>query len=113
MSVWGGEAAYNKLLEILAQLSTDKNAAKYLPVRITDGSGFTAVIISGNVTVTDLLRGLTDPATAKKVNEVDFTVNADDSINTIIFKDSGGITLFTLTFSWSAGSGVPVRIVRS
>lgn len=77
MSVWGGEAAYNKLLEILAQLST----------------------------------GLTNPVTGKKVNQVDFTWNADGSINTIIFKETGGATLFTLTFSYSAGN--VISIVRS
>jgi hypothetical protein len=38
--VWGGEAAYDELLQILAQLSTKKDATLYLPVRLTDGSIF-------------------------------------------------------------------------
>lgn len=40
MSVWGGEVSYNKLVEILSQLTTVRDSTKYLPVRLTDGSAF-------------------------------------------------------------------------
>ena len=63
------------------------------------------------VAVQDLLRGLTDPAATKKVNEVDFTWNADGTVATAVYKDSGAVTLFTLTFSYATGN--LTSIVRS
>jgi integrase len=35
MSVWGGESSYNQLVKILAQLSTNKDATLYMPVRLS------------------------------------------------------------------------------
>lgn len=51
---WAGESSYNKLLDILLQLSTVKDPAKYLPVRLSDGSVFyNAGGLGGAVDVTD------------------------------------------------------------
>jgi hypothetical protein len=78
-------------------------------VAVEDGNG--NIIDPRQVTVTDLLRGLTDPATGQKVNEVDLTWNADSTVATIVFKDSGAVTLFTLTFTYVSGN--VMKILRS
>ena len=78
-------------------------------VAVEDGSG--NIIDPRQVTVTDLLRGLTDPATSKKVNAVAFTWNGDGTVATVVYKDSVGATLFTLTFTYSGGN--IASIVRS
>lgn len=44
-------------------------------------------------------------------NSVEFTWNADDTMNTIVYKNRDGNTLFTLTFSYTAGNAV--KIIRS
>jgi hypothetical protein len=77
---------------------------------VTDGAG--AIIDPRkNVEVKDLLRGLTDPATGKVVNEVDFTWNADNTMATAVFKDAAAATLFTLTMTYVAGNCT--QILRS
>lgn len=58
-----------------------------------------------------ILSSISAAPTGKKIKQVDFTWNGDGSINTIIFKETGGATLFTLTFSYSAGN--VISIVRS
>jgi hypothetical protein len=55
--------------------------------------------------------GLTDPAVTKRVNEIDFTWNGDGTVATAIYKDSGAVTLFTLTFSYTNGN--VTKILRS
>jgi hypothetical protein len=63
------------------------------------------------VLVTDLLRGLTDPATTKVVNEVDFTWNADGTMATAVFKDVAVATLLTLTMTYTSGN--LTKVLRS
>jgi hypothetical protein len=85
---------------------------------ITDGAGnvvdprnIRPLTVSDTVVVQDLLRGLTDPATGKVVNEVDFTWNADNTMATAVFKDAAPATLFTLTMTYVAGNCT--KILRS
>jgi hypothetical protein len=78
---------------------------------VVDSNGKIGVSSLPNVTVNDLLRGLTDPATTKKVNEIDFTWNSDGTAATVVYKDSSAATLFTLTFNYSGGN--LASIVRS
>jgi len=85
---------------------------------VTDGSGnvvdprnIRALTTSDIVAVQDLLRGLTDPATTKAINEIDLTWNADGTIATIVFKDAAVATLFTLTFTYTSGN--VTKILRS
>jgi len=55
-------------------------------------------------------QGLT--TSVEKVNEIDFTLNADGSVATSIYKDITGATLFTLTFNYNDAGDV-TSIVRS
>lgn len=77
---------------------------------VTDGAG-NVVDPRKNLEVKDLLRDLTDPATTKVVNEVDFTWNADNTMATAVFKDAAVATLFTLTMSYTSGNCT--KILRS
>lgn len=109
MSQWGGEASYNKLVQILAQLTAVKGQMQILDsagtsVLLIDSSGKIGISSLPNVTINDLLRGLTDPASTKKVNEIDFTWNSDGTPATAVYKDSAGATLFTLTFNYVGGN---------
>ena len=58
-----------------------------------------------------VLSELTSAPTNKKVMKVEFTWNADVTLATAVYKDSAGVTLFTLTFNYSGGN--LTGIVRS
>jgi len=58
-----------------------------------------------------VLSELTSAPANKKVAKVEFTWNADVTLATAVYKDSGGVTLFTLTFNYSGGN--LAGIVRS
>jgi len=55
-------------------------------------------------------QGLT--TSTEKVNEIDFTLNADGSVKTSVYKDSKGSVLFTLTFNYNDAGDV-TSIIRS
>jgi len=58
-----------------------------------------------------VLSELTSAPTNKKVAKVEFTWNPDGTLATAVYKDSAGVTLFTLTFNYSGGN--LAGIVRS
>jgi len=58
-----------------------------------------------------VLSELTSAPANKKVARVEFTWNADVTLATAVYKDSAGVTLFTLTFNYSGGN--LTGIVRS
>jgi hypothetical protein len=58
-----------------------------------------------------VLSELTSAPANKKVMKVEFTWNADVTLATAVYKDSAGVTLFTLTFNYSGGN--LTGIVRS
>jgi hypothetical protein len=58
-----------------------------------------------------VLSELTSAPANKKVAKVEFTWNADVTLATAVYKDSAGVTLFTLTFNYSGGN--LTSIVRS
>jgi hypothetical protein len=55
-----------------------------------------------------ILSTLTSPPTGRKVNKLAFSYNGDGSIKAIQFFDADNNLLFTLTFSYSAGSVVSI-----
>jgi hypothetical protein len=78
---------------------------------VIDANGKIGVSSLPTATVADMLRGLVDPPTTKKVNEVNLTLNADGTVATIVFRDAVPAVLFTLTLSYP--DATHINIVRS
>ena len=88
---------------------------------VYDGPSSTWKIMDPNVTVvgdtiglakeTAVLSGIADPATTKKVNELNMILNADGTVASIVYRDVTPATLFTLTFSYP--DATHINIVRS
>ena len=87
---------------IVGGIPVDPRARTWVLNQLTD---------SVQVTVNDLLNGLTDPPTGTVVGQIGFTWNADQTVATMLYRDGGGILLFTLTFTYVAGN--VTNIVRT
>ncbi len=79
MSTWGGESNYNQLAAILAELKAG--------VQVSGGTALTA------------------PPAGRQVRSLSFTWNTDGTPAAVAYVDQSGGTAFTLTFTWSAGTG--------